>query len=434
MKTILIIFIFISTYSLYSKWEYFTATYAHFDYSPNHELIFVDSQNNIWIKRGSSIQFYNGEIWKMFTFVKGIFRFQVNTINEDKNGNIWVGTKYDKTLKNDILFKFENNVFNPIDLRENSGFEDEGIYGIHFDEFNDPWVVTSKGIYCFKNNRWSWDVIDTLETDGKVNLRGSLDNNVGETFNYKDHILVLGDNNNVKLNYYYNFEIKKNKLSLEFIKNPINYNITFAIIDSNYNVSHKISNNVQSYYKDNEWRVYDFVDTTKLISLQCIDEYGNYYLMEHILYNEEKKHHEFNFYKYNNDKMEFLFKTETLQEDFEKSTNRNDLLLYNLLFIDKSGNYWFSLYNDPGGVKYTPEKSSVRIENKVSLYPNPSADRIVINSEELISKLELYSLSLSKIESYQANYNTSQELDISNLLRGVYFMKVNDDFYKFVKE
>jgi hypothetical protein len=94
--------------------------------------------------------------------------------------------------------------------------------------------------------------------------------------------------------------------------------------------------------------------------------------------------------------------------------------------------YWFNF--EDGLLKYTAEKSSVRIENKVRLYPNPSADMIVINSEELISKLELYSLSLSKIESYQANHNTSQEIDISNLLRGVYFIKVNDDFYKFVKE
>lgn len=79
-------------------------------------------------------------------------------------------------------------------------------------------------------------------------------------------------------------------------------------------------------------------------------------------------------------------------------------------------------------------ESSVRIENKINIYPNPSKSKIVINSKALITEISLYSLNFSKIVSYKANHSTSQELDISKLITGVYFIKVNEDFMKFVKE
>ena len=127
--------------------------------------------------------------------------------------------------------------------------------------------------------------------------------------------------------------------------------------------------------------------------------------------------------------------------DIPSQINDNDktIEIHNILNsirlqgVDSKGNFWFNT----GGrelVKYTPETNSVKKEINVKIYPNPSQNTIIINAEEPITKLALYSLNLSKINEYPANYTTTQEVDISIIPSGIYFIKVNDDLIKFVRE
>ena len=106
--------------------------------------------------------------------------------------------------------------------------------------------------------------------------------------------------------------------------------------------------------------------------------------------------------------------------------------LISLKAKDSKGNFWFTSGNKL--VKYTPETNSVKKETNVKIYPNPSQNTIKINTEEPITSLALYTINLSKISDYAPNHTTTQEINISTIPAGIYFIKVNDNFVKFVRE
>lgn len=63
-------------------------------------------------------------------------------------------------------------------------------------------------------------------------------------------------------------------------------------------------------------------------------------------------------------------------------------------------------------------------KSTLSVYPNPFQDKLQINGGELmVDKLSIIN-SLGETILLQNNYNTSQELDVNMLPRGVYFLKV----------
>ena len=109
----------------------------------------------------------------------------------------------------------------------------------------------------------------------------------------------------------------------------------------------------------------------------------------------------------------------------------NQILL--LEDVDSKNNFWFTMYT-VGLVKYSLEPNSVRKTSKLTIYPNPSQSKITVNTDQQITELALYTINLTKVKDYTPNHKSSQEIDISNLSSGVYFIKVNDDFIKFVKE
>ncbi len=61
------------------------------------------------------------------------------------------------------------------------------------------------------------------------------------------------------------------------------------------------------------------------------------------------------------------------------------------------------------------------LENKISLFPNPSNNYFEIKSKETLSKVEIYSLQGQSIKSF----TPQSQYDISDLSSGVYFVKIN---------
>ena len=75
--------------------------------------------------------------------------------------------------------------------------------------------------------------------------------------------------------------------------------------------------------------------------------------------------------------------------------------------------------------------SNVEIERKkgITIYPNPSSDKIYIEFDEQITDLKILSLNGRKIK----ELFPMKTVDISYLKKGVYILKINDNFVKFIK-
>ena len=70
-------------------------------------------------------------------------------------------------------------------------------------------------------------------------------------------------------------------------------------------------------------------------------------------------------------------------------------------------------------------------KNTITVFPNPSNGKfyIKINSNLVYNKIEIYNFSGSKIYNrYLINKNAS--IDVSNCKSGVYFVKINDKYFK----
>ena len=105
--------------------------------SNNIKTINVDSKNNIWVGtiRGLNCILPNEVITNHIYNTDLKIKFEINTIFEDYEGVLWVGTFEDG------LFKFENNQFEPVDLKVDD-IEINGIRSIEETENGKFWIST----------------------------------------------------------------------------------------------------------------------------------------------------------------------------------------------------------------------------------------------------------------------------------------------------
>ena len=81
------------------------------------------------------------------------------------------------------------------------------------------------------------------------------------------------------------------------------------------------------------------------------------------------------------------------------------------------------------------ETEEVRFRESVILYPNPSTDNITIRSlEEPLQEILITDLQGKRIQQMKlTNFNESQQVDISTLAKGVYFVTILSNQNKVVK-
>lgn len=74
------------------------------------------------------------------------------------------------------------------------------------------------------------------------------------------------------------------------------------------------------------------------------------------------------------------------------------------------------------------------VDNKaISLYPNPAHDNLIISSSERVNKVIIHDVQGKIVK--QINHPQSQNIDVSNLLSGIYVVRINGRHVeKFVKE
>jgi hypothetical protein len=87
-------------------------------------------------------------------------------------------------------------------------------------------------------------------------------------------------------------------------------------------------------------------------------------------------------------------------------------------------------------VKVEGETSIATAETNryLSVYPNPTTGKIVVSGQLLVVSVEIYDVVGKKLLSFQLSTLDSNEIDISHLANGMYFLKVDGKVYKVVKQ
>jgi ligand-binding sensor domain-containing protein len=121
-----------------------------------------DSNGNIWFGRdGYGASKFNGDTFQHFTTKEGLNSNNVQSIIEDKEQNIWIGTRVaekDNSDPNKRVGKGGLNKYNGekiIHFPEIKGLNESDVYAIYKDNTNELWFsTTSNGVYNYKNNEF----------------------------------------------------------------------------------------------------------------------------------------------------------------------------------------------------------------------------------------------------------------------------------------
>jgi hypothetical protein len=156
------------------------------------------------------------------------------------------------------------------------------------------------------------------------------------------------------------------------------------------------------------------------------------------------------YYSWSKDGGETWSKNEKLSGTFDPHVgypNQSKMGDYFDMKSDNTGAHlaWAATFNGEQDVYYSyiiPDVSSSSdekvLQNKYRFFPNPSSDRVYIETYEKRTIAEIYSMTGLKIKTYIFNQNLN-EIDISTWIKGVYGIKLtgNDGFsvtYKLIKE
>ncbi len=402
MKFILI-FILSASY-LFGNWTIVDSTQLNLD--SYVRFFYLDINDNIWLGTASPGKIYN------FDGIKTEYYDTTNTplayssiscITQGPKGDMYFGTYEDNTFptieKKTCLIRFDGENWEYFN-QHNSPMHPYSIRDILVTGNDEFWVATVIGLFHYKEGTWKSYFED--ENDFRREIRRpAIDKN-----NNLYITNILSEVYSANLN---NSNVKFNKI--ETLSTGINVS-TSCFVDSLNNLWLENRRELHKRKNANDWIVYD---STHL----------------------DSEIHRFSFYISrtgkiftNNSKAVYEYKDNT---NWEKIFDIPDSIFeVSLRGLDSKGNFWFSSGNKL--IKYTPEHNSVKRELNISIYPNPSQSKITVNTDQQITELALYTINLTKVKDYTPNHKSSQEIDISNLSSGVYFIKVNDDFIKFVKE
>lgn len=119
----------------------------------NVKYIFIDSKKHMWIcSQGTPIYYLdNLKNIKMFDNVEGLKLFNIQTICEDKNKNIWISSL------GDGVFKFNGRRFDNFTVAD--GLKSAYSYGIVSDYKNGIWVAHANAISYKNNNKKNFNRI-----------------------------------------------------------------------------------------------------------------------------------------------------------------------------------------------------------------------------------------------------------------------------------
>ena len=371
--------------------------------------LYVDNNDNCWfITILGGIYKFDGTTTICYDTSNTPLPFtEISCLTQGPNGDMYFGTYEDDTFepseKQTCLIRYngeEWEYFNQF----NSPMYPYGIQDILVTGEDEFWSANVIGLYHYKKGKWNSYFEDENLYRRDIN-KLAIDKNNKLYITNSSKELYSADLNKTN--------IKFNKIETPFTQQG---GVLLCNVDSLNNLWVRY-NNLYLYKKDgNNWIIYDST------SFDFINIYGGIYI------SKNKKTY------CNTNKAVYEYKENSY---WERAFDIPDSI-YNgfvrLKGIDSKGNFWFHSQYENKLFKYTPEQNSVKQKSNVSIYPNPTQSTITINTENPIINLALYSMNLSKISEYPANHTTTQEVDISIIPSGIYFIKVNDDLIKFVRE
>ncbi|GER61004.1 hypothetical protein ULMA_31120 [Patiriisocius marinus] len=119
-----------------------------------------DKNRNIWFGRdGYGASKFNGNSFIHFTTKEGLNSNNVQSIVEDKTGNIWIATRVAEKDNADANKRFGKGGLNKYDgqkfnyFPEIEGLNESDVFTIYKDNSSDLWIsTTSHGVYNYTNN------------------------------------------------------------------------------------------------------------------------------------------------------------------------------------------------------------------------------------------------------------------------------------------
>ena len=73
------------------------------------------------------------------------------------------------------------------------------------------------------------------------------------------------------------------------------------------------------------------------------------------------------------------------------------------------------------------DKEVINETISVKLYPNPTSDYVIIESNMTIHDIEIYNLSGQLVQQVKQNKSERIQLDVSNLTAGLYLVKISNE-------
>ncbi len=390
IKILLILLIAIN---LKSEWY----LYEYSDNIPSNgkDLIF-DKNNNLWTKTtDNQLLKFDGFIWEIINSSNSNLPYDsVSIIRIGDEKEVYF-VNYNK--QSSAIVKYDGIDYNHFNKENETKYSSNTITDFFINNENNFWVATDSELYHYNNN--------ITETYPEI-----IDNIVSDKLNN----LYLQSKNDI-------FKVEfENEISFSKFNYPYSNfgNFTNLMIDSLNNIWVETS---KIYPRCNQGKTWYIFDNSVFDNLNWI--FPKVSLNKKVYTQTSKAIFELN---EKNDFIKFTVIPDSIYSIYGGNLKLED--------IDLEGNFWFST-KDKGILKYTSNTVSVSLfKNNSTIYPNPSQSKITVNSDQQITELALYTSNLRKVSDYIAMHTTSQAIDISNLSSGVYFIKVNNDFVKFVKE
>jgi hypothetical protein len=94
---------------------------------------------------------------------------------------------------------------------------------------------------------------------------------------------------------------------------------------------------------------------------------------------------------------------------------------------------WFEIYS--GAIKSASDESEITesSDNKLVIYPNPASDKLYIQTSDDIANANVFDIS-GKLVISKVLQGGDNEIDISSLKSGMYFININGEVNKFIKK
>ncbi len=397
MKYLLfIILLIVANTATSAKWDYYNDSNSII--KGGASSIVVDYNNIVWVSTGDGLVSIDGSNWTKYDSTDSDYIKYATDLTIDNYGKLWF-------VSNGRVVKYEDSKFVKIDSLYGAKF-------IEFDSENSYWVANNESIYKKEGNEF----IEKYKSDSVENNAVSLtikgnENVYFSRLFYSDLCLLQDDGTKLCFD--------KNNSEI-----PEPYSITSFATDSSGSIWTGGRSLIQGFDGE-KWKVYDSLKTNdnnigmKYRAL-CFDK-------NNILWALSNPHISGNIY---------LFRIGENVESYTIDTNFVDPEKFNIIFdlaIDFNGNVWIA--STMGLFKFTPELTNIdnQYSNNSNIDITYEENNIEITSQEMLTNIEIFDLMGGNVIAKSDINALEYTLETSELVKGLYILRVNNISYKFLK-